>query len=678
MAKTKIKPQLTLEQERKLLLTPCKNRDEVKKWIKYFLGLSLPDVTVSRYSDTNPLDVIFEVYNICVLKNNPDDIKDLLFVAGRGSGKCNVKDSVLLTKSGPKYIQNAVKGEVVWTGWSWQPIVETFDEGVKPGIKITTSVGKHEGSMSLTGSMKHRIQALNSSGQIDWVFMRDLDKGQIIYKSSECSFNIDKLSEDFEKGWLVGNITGDGCVSRHGNTISLCGSDFKQLRHYANLVYKYFGVKQHVKRNSKKSIAVRVSNKKLRAWYHSIVSGELCYYKKLRTLEHSPNFLAGFMSGMMETDGSKSSITLANPDLIRQLASIFTIFGVQTKVNSAPRKPRYSKFINKEINYALCSWKTKLPEFLMPIFSKREAFMLYADRMNEQFRYPSVLIKRFANDIKKKYQIANGYWRLKPGNKTHSTIKYSKDLWGTGEKGYEEYIYGYKIDYFIELAGFLGEKDWQDELSFIRRGYYERVDNIELGEYYFHDLEVAVDHSYWANGFISHNTLGMAIAELMVLLHDKREVVHVGAIQNQAERCYAYQKNFLYNRKLKSLVCPPDIPEEQRILEKANMSKSLFNVDGEKLTLEVIPCTLKACLVATAEAECMVGGVKQLKDFAVGDMIKSPQGWTEVIDNSTEQRECIRVELDDGRVIEGTLDHKVMTDKGWVELSDLGEGHFIL
>ena len=121
----------------------------------------------------------------------------------------------------------------------------------------------------------------------------------------------------------------------------------------------------------------------------------------------------------------------------------------------------------------------------------------------------------------------------------------------------------------------------------------------------------------------SGKTLGMAIAELMVLLHDKREVVHVGAIQNQAERCYAYQKNFLYNRKLKPLVTPPDIPEDQRILEKANMSKSLFNVGGEKLTLEVIPCTLKACngphvpLVVVDEIDTVSGeGVKAFKEIS--------------------------------------------------------------
>ena len=121
----------------------------------------------------------------------------------------------------------------------------------------------------------------------------------------------------------------------------------------------------------------------------------------------------------------------------------------------------------------------------------------------------------------------------------------------------------------------------------------------------------------------SGKTLGMAIAELMILLHDQRDVVHVGAIQNQAERCYAYQKNFLYNRKLKPIVMPSDIPEDQRILEKANMSKSIFNVGHDKVTLEVLPCTLKACngphvpLVVVDEIDTVSGeGVKAFKEIS--------------------------------------------------------------
>jgi phage terminase large subunit len=121
----------------------------------------------------------------------------------------------------------------------------------------------------------------------------------------------------------------------------------------------------------------------------------------------------------------------------------------------------------------------------------------------------------------------------------------------------------------------------------------------------------------------SGKTLGMAIAELMVLLHDKRDVVHVGAIQNQADRCYAYQKNFLYSSRLKHIVSPADLPEEQRILEKANMSHSVFNIGSDKASIEVLPCTLKAVngphvpLVVVDEIDTVSGeGLKAFKDIA--------------------------------------------------------------
>jgi phage terminase large subunit len=121
----------------------------------------------------------------------------------------------------------------------------------------------------------------------------------------------------------------------------------------------------------------------------------------------------------------------------------------------------------------------------------------------------------------------------------------------------------------------------------------------------------------------SGKTLGMAIAELMILFHDKRDVVHVGAIQTQAERCYAYQKGYLYNRKLKPIVMPPDLPEDQRIVEKANMSKSIFNIGHDKVTLEVLPCTLKACngphvpLVVVDEIDTVSGeGLKAFREIS--------------------------------------------------------------
>ena len=186
-----------------------------------------------------------------------------------------------------------------------------------------------------------------------------------------------------------------------------------------------------------------------------------------------------------------------------------------------------------------------------------------------------------------------------------------------------------------------------------------------------------IDELLLVAGRGSGKTLGMAVVELMVLLHNQRDIVHVGAVQAQADRCYNYIKNFLYNRQLKSLIAPSNKPEEDRILEKANMSKSIFNINSEKVTLEVLPCTLKACPTVDQQIVTRTGN-KAAGDIKKGDILLSPLGEVEVLDNKILEKECVEVELEDGTIICGTLDHKILTDKGWVELKNLTSQHDVI
>ena len=77
----------SLDKQKKLLLKKCKTREETKAWIKHFLNLDLPDTKVSRYATTTPLDIVWEMYRICVLDDNPENIQELLYTGSRGSGK---------------------------------------------------------------------------------------------------------------------------------------------------------------------------------------------------------------------------------------------------------------------------------------------------------------------------------------------------------------------------------------------------------------------------------------------------------------------------------------------------------------------------------------------------------------------------------------------------------------
>lgn len=654
---------LSLDVRKQMLFTICKTKAELKNWIRYHLGLDLPDCTVSRYADTNPLDMIWEIYDICVNKNNPDKISEILYVAGRGSGKCAQIGTQILEKSGPKNIEDIKVGDIVYTGWNWSRVKTTFDEGVKPGIKVSTRSQTKRTPFTYTGTPHHRLQAINEAGEVDWMYMDSLKEGDWLYKSS-VSVNVNTESDQYSEGWLVGAICGDGnvCIVKDkANRVSFCSSDFDTLRFYSDLMYKRFGIKQKVKRNSKRSVTLTANHKPMIEWFKKYVEGELAYDKKLLTINHSYEFLAGFIAGLMDTDGYRDGIDLANKVLIEQIAQILNIFGVSTSINDTRREPRYSLFIEDMATYHSLSFKTKLPDYLMPLFSKYEDFSNHRDQMNEQYRFPKELIKPFIDTLNNKLKRKNGYICLPNGVRLRKAVPYTK----TWTDSYESsFVYGYKLEALKEFFASLDMMEEVNKLDFILSGYFEQVSTLENGSYYFYDLEIDDDrHSYWSNGFISHNTLGVAVAELMVMLHDQRDVVHVGAILSQAKRCYQYQIGFMLNEKLKPILngiaYTDELGDEIKIQEKANMEQSIFNLkdrySGEfiKVTLEVLPCTLKSvngphvALVSVDEIDTVTGeNLRAFKDIA--GMLDSKRG-----------REALRIGISTRKTRYGLMNQQI-------------------
>ncbi|CAB4124909.1 hypothetical protein UFOVP53_40 [uncultured Caudovirales phage] len=132
-----------------------------------------------------------------------------------------------------------------------------------------------------------------------------------------------------------------------------------------------------------------------------------------------------------------------------------------------------------------------------------------------------------------------------------------------------------------------------------------------------------IEELLYVAGRGSGKTLGMAIAELLIMLHDGRDVCHVGAVLAQAKRCYEYQTKFMLSPRIRSIIEDKTKPQEDRVLQKLNMEKSAFNIDGELVTIEVLPCTLKACngphvpLVVTDEIDTVTGeGLRAFKEIA--------------------------------------------------------------
>lgn len=75
------------EQEiRRLLFTPCQTKEHFSNWIEFFLGLRLPDCTVSDESNSNPLDFAWECYDR-MRRNDLEQFNRMMSYASRGGLK---------------------------------------------------------------------------------------------------------------------------------------------------------------------------------------------------------------------------------------------------------------------------------------------------------------------------------------------------------------------------------------------------------------------------------------------------------------------------------------------------------------------------------------------------------------------------------------------------------------
>lgn len=516
---------LTHEQKMKLFFHKCKTKEQFKKWIKMWLNVDLPDQTVSRFSNTNPLDVCWEIYDICVNKNNPQKIEEILCVAGRGSGKCVVRGTLIPTKYSLKTIENVKIGDLVWTGNNWKKVINFFNEGEKEGITIYSSYDCFLPT-SLTGSYKHRVQAFNrETKKVEWMYLKDLKVGDLVYKTNCSFYKIDNSSEEFEIGWICG--------------FSLLSYNKENIK----LIHQYINTQKQC----------------------------------LSSLKFHPNFLAGFFTGIIENKGQPNSITLNNKELILQLYNIARYFGA------------FCYILKEDLSYTLYFFN--LNPDLFPIFDKHSYFK--ENHKTKQITYPREIYDYILFYLKENYNFNT------------------------------EYLYECDLDFIHEVVKTLNDQELDKYITFLKNGYFEEIVKKEEGTFFFYDLEVEEEHAYCSNFYISHNTLGMAVAEFAILIHDIRSIVHVGATQGQADRCYTLVQNFILNNKIQPLIFPKGVKDSQKIVKKLTISETTVNINGEKATLEVLPCTLKALngphvpLIVVDEIDTISGeGLKAYKEIS--------------------------------------------------------------
>lgn len=74
------------ELARKFLRERLKSKEDLKNWLKGYLDVDLADCKVSRFATATPLDMVWDIYQLCASEDNVRP-KDLRYIAGRSSQK---------------------------------------------------------------------------------------------------------------------------------------------------------------------------------------------------------------------------------------------------------------------------------------------------------------------------------------------------------------------------------------------------------------------------------------------------------------------------------------------------------------------------------------------------------------------------------------------------------------
>lgn len=127
-------------------------------------------------------------------------------------------------------------------------------------------------------------------------------------------------------------------------------------------------------------------------------------------------------------------------------------------------------------------------------------------------------------------------------------------------------------------------------------------------------------------------------------------------------------------------VCPPDerpkYKKHERKLEWPNGAISLVFTADEPERLrgkqhEKLWSFPFETMVLTRSGDRCIGGI------TIGDEVLTRAGWKPVVDTANYIGVTGTIALDDGTKLVGTGDHRVMTDRGWVQMQHLTEGDHV-
>lgn len=536
------------ELKRKILFVPCNSKESLHRWIKVFLGLDMPDCIVDKQSTSTPMDIIWEVYERA-LKNDDPDFSRVMAYAARDSFKCCSKGTKLIDKNnGIVNIEDVKIGDEIWSGKAWRKVTDWIHDGIKEGVSLTLSNGAN-----VKVSPIHKVWAWKPGQLPAWHIVSELTtEDMVLYDLDSLNFEQkNKINqEEYDIGYLCGILTGDGCLTlmdKHRMVI-LSNIDEYVIDFWKKTCLKYAGKlpKQGPgKRKSDWAINSKTFTQILKNWG---LTTDYSWGKKIpEVCWRSHSYLVGFISGVLDTDGSVEKVkkhvifSMTAERLLKDMQVALASLGVNSKFRSNAKIYGIQKHL---VHHLIVSQNDLVKLLQIGVrLSASKANIIKEIPTQGNFATDTIDQKQLKILLESVPRKGPGRWKKRVGHCKpkigYSGVHFKKILdlldWAQNHKHLD--------DETIEFWRKLANQKWLP------------VKNVEVKkEVDFYDLTVEEDHSYWSNGIVSHNTLSAAIIEVLMLCHLDRSMVHLAAIEQQAAKCSSYVKKFLMRPFLRDYI----------------------------------------------------------------------------------------------------------------------------
>lgn len=523
-----------------LMFLPLSSVDEIRDWIKHYLGLEIPIEITDPDSTSSPLDAIWQIYQ--VFKNNSGDVTPgAILLSCREGMKCQKKSTITMTYDGYKKIEDVKKGDKIWTGFSWQTVTETFDEGIKPALQVNL-----KGGYTSTGTPIHRYWCLRDSKE-QWIAGKDLNPNtDLICLNVNTGFKNSTVTEQekYEIGYFLGLLVGDGGLTRLNKerTFTLTNQDKYVVEFYKEFVKNYLKNVKVYEYKINYRISADSAIKQIKDWG---LSDTYSWEKTIPSYAYSSlDAMKGFIAGVFDTDGGWDKkgdcfFEMTAGPLLDQIQVVLASMGVESSVR------HNDKFygIQKHLVSRLCIGQheaAKLPK-LGILFKAKKA------QGHKKPKIPNCKDTLPITQVKELLNLCSQYGHAKIKNRKHKKVRTDQEL----------YFKGVTCSKLSRLCMWMTENYEHGYVSEADMVIVKKYENILLnkwktftvtdpGSQYFYDLTVENEHSYWSNGLISHNTVSVSLLEILLLLHFQLDIAHAAAVESQSSVGIKYIESFMF------------------------------------------------------------------------------------------------------------------------------------